>query len=80
MLKNYLLVAFRSLRRRKGYAGLNVFGLAVGLACFFLLGLYVRDELAFDRFHADVEQIYAVGTVGERSGETYYSMVHAPPV
>ncbi|MEO0858519.1 MAG: ABC transporter permease [Bacteroidota bacterium] len=80
MLKNYLFVAFRSLRRRKGYAGLNVFGLAVGLACFFLLGLYVRDELAFDRFHADVEQIYAVGTVSERSGETYYSMVHAPPV
>lgn len=57
MLKNYLVVALRSLRRQKGYAALNVAGLAVGMACVVLIGLYVRDELSYDRFHAHADRI-----------------------
>ncbi|MEM8560537.1 MAG: ABC transporter permease, partial [Bacteroidota bacterium] len=71
MTKNYLLVAFRSLQRRAGSTAINVLGLAVGLACFFLIGLYVRDELAVDRFHEDLDQLYAVGAVQTWSGETH---------
>ncbi|MEO1075937.1 MAG: ABC transporter permease [Bacteroidota bacterium] len=57
MLKNYLLVALRSLRRRKGYAFINVSGLAIGIAGCLLAGLFVRSELTFDRFHDNAERI-----------------------
>src|SRR5690606_42036316 len=52
MLKNYLTVTLRGVRRQAGYAALNVAGLAVGIAACLLIGVYLRDELAYDRFHA----------------------------
>ena len=60
MLKNYLTVALRTLRRHKGYAFVNVAGLAVGMAACVLIGLYVLDELSYDRFHAHADRIYRV--------------------
>ena len=63
MLKNYLTIALRTLRRQPGYAFLNVAGLAVGVACCLFLLLYVRDELRYDRFHEDADAIYRVNMV-----------------
>ena len=60
MLLNYLKVALRGIRRNKGYSFINIGGLAIGLACFFLIGLWVRDELSFDRFHQNKDRIYRV--------------------
>ncbi len=62
MLKNYLVVVFRSLRRQKGYAFINVSGLAVGLACCILIVLYVRSERAVDTVFDDVDRIYRIGS------------------
>src|SRR5262245_28629220 len=58
MFINYLKIAVRNLLRHKGYAIVNIGGLAVGLACTLLILLWVRDELSFDRFHSDAERIY----------------------
>ena len=60
MLSNYLKIAYRTLKRHKGYTSINVFGLAVGLAACLLIGLYVRSELSFDRFHEKGDRIYRV--------------------
>ena len=60
MLGNYLKIAFRTLAKRKGYAVINISGLAVGLACCFFILLWVQDELSYDRFHAEGDQIYRV--------------------
>ena len=60
MLKNYLKVAFRTLFRQKGYSFLNVAGLSVGLACAFLIALWIRDEVSYDRFHENGDRIYRV--------------------
>ena len=60
MLRSYLRIAYRTLKRHKGYAFINVFGLAVGLAACLLIGLYVRSELSFDRFHEKGDRIYRV--------------------
>ena len=57
MLRNYLTVALRFFRRQKGYAALNVVGLAVGIAGCLLAGLFVHSELTFDRFHEKSERI-----------------------
>ncbi len=74
MLKNYLKVAVRNLRNHKGYAFVNVFGLAVGLACSFFILLWVQDELGYDGFHEEDDQIYRVmqhATFGGRKGTQY---------
>jgi putative ABC transport system permease protein len=58
MLRSYLIVAFRSLRRRMGYSFMNVLGLGTGLACCILIGLWVQDELSYDDFHPKAERTY----------------------
>ncbi|GAB5410286.1 MAG: hypothetical protein BalsKO_26510 [Balneolaceae bacterium] len=60
MLKNYLKVTFRGFRKQKVYTFINVFGLAVGLAFCALIYLYVQDELTYDRFNENGDQIYRV--------------------
>jgi putative ABC transport system permease protein len=68
MLKNYLTIALRNLKRHKGYAFINVSGLAVGLACCILILLLVRDELSYDRFHEKADRIYRLGSEAEMFG------------
>ena len=70
MLKNYFKVAVRNLRRWKGYAAINIFGLAVGLACFVLIALFVRDELSYDRYHTKADRIYRLVEIIEGAEES----------
>jgi ABC-type antimicrobial peptide transport system permease subunit len=58
MLKNYLKIAIRVIKKHKGYSFINIAGLAVGIACCVLILLWVQDELSFDRFHKNHKQIY----------------------
>ncbi len=55
---SYVQVALRKVRRQKGYAFINIAGLAVGLACSVLMMLWVRHETDFDRFHENGGSIY----------------------
>jgi len=58
MLQNYLKIAFRNLVKHKAFSFINIAGVAIGLACFLLLSLYVKDELSYDRHHANADRIY----------------------
>lgn len=58
MFKNYLKISLRNMRRRKLFAIINVLGLAVGMACFILISLFIRDERSFDRFHTNKDRLY----------------------
>ncbi len=60
MLKNYLKIALRNIKRHKGYSFINIFGLAIGMACCILILLWVQDELSFDHFHENADNIYRV--------------------
>jgi len=60
MLKNSLLIARRNLRRSPLYSVINLSGLAIGLACCMAIGLFIHDELSYDRFQRGYEQIYRV--------------------
>src|ERR1700759_5361720 len=62
MLKNYFTVAWRNLLRNKIYALINIAGLSIGLACAMLIILYVKDEVSYDRFHKNVNNIYRITT------------------
>ena len=60
MLRNYLLIAWRNLRRHKGFSAINIFGLAIGIAACLLILQYVRFELSYDNFHAKADRVYRV--------------------
>ena len=60
MLQNYLLATLRNLTKRKGFSILNILGLSIGLAASLLILQYVKDELSFDNFHKNGENIYRV--------------------
>ncbi len=73
MLKNYIKVAFRNMRRHKGFSFINIVGLAVGMACAMLILLWVQDELSYDRFYEDVEDIYRVVREVHEPGHTFHT-------
>jgi len=58
MIKNYLIVALKNLRKNKGFSFLNIFGLAIGLTCFMLISVFVYNELSYDKYPADAKNIY----------------------
>lgn len=71
MLKNYLKIAFRGIRKNPGYAGINIFGLTTGISCFLLIFLVVRFELSFDRFHDEPEHIFRIDNALHLSNGIY---------
>ncbi|MBN1224254.1 MAG: ABC transporter permease, partial [Candidatus Aminicenantes bacterium] len=60
MIKNYLKVIMRNIRKHKGYSFINITGLAIGMACCLLISIWVLDELSYDRFHENADKIYRV--------------------
>lgn len=72
MLKNYFKIAIRNLWRKRAYTLINVTGLAVGMACCFLIFLYVHFELSYDQFHQKADRIYRVVGDLKSSGETLH--------
>lgn len=60
MFKNYVKIAWRSLKKQPFFTFLNTFGLAIGMAGALLISLYIYDELSFDKMFADAERIYRI--------------------
>ncbi|MGN6803049.1 MAG: ABC transporter permease [Ginsengibacter sp.] len=71
MFKNYFITAWRNLKRNKIYSFINIAGLSMGLACAMLILLYVKDEVSFDRFHKNVQNIYRIVSIQKRGGEVH---------
>ncbi len=70
MVKNYLLITVRNLRRNKAVSLINLCGLSLGLACCMTILLYTRDELSYDRFHGAKAQIYRItARVTDQNGQ-----------
>lgn len=69
MLKNYLKIAFRHLIKNKGYSAINIIGLTVSFACCLLIGLYVQNELSYDRYHEKHPRLYRM--VNYMSGASF---------
>ena len=78
MLRNYLKIAFRNMKRHKGYSFINIAGLAIGMACCILILLYVADELSYDRFHKNKDRIYRVNAISS-IGTTSRRYATVPP-
>ena len=70
MLINYVKVVLRGLLRHKGYAFINIGGLAIGMACCIVILLHVRDELGYDRHHKQADRIYRLVTETRTNDQT----------
>ena len=70
MIKNYLKVAWRNIRRNRIYAAINVFGLALGICACIVIFLICQYEFSFDNFHKDKDRIYRImGDLTQNSGQ-----------
>jgi putative ABC transport system permease protein len=65
MLRNYLTIAWRNLKRHKVFSLINILGLAIGMAACLLILQYVSFELSYDRFHEKADRIYRVTFLAE---------------
>jgi len=68
MLKNYLIFTLRNLLKHKTHAIINILGLAIGIACFLIIYLYITDELSYDRHHKNSKNIYRLVNVYDFDG------------
>ncbi|HZI54427.1 MAG TPA: ABC transporter permease, partial [Chitinophagaceae bacterium] len=60
MIRNYFKIAWRNLVKSKGYSAINIGGLAVGMAVAMMIGLWVYDELSYDKYHKNYDRIAQV--------------------
>jgi len=69
MIKNYLLIALKHLRKQKVFSVVNILGLTVGIGCCFMIFLFIMNEMSYDNFHNKGKDIYRVMRVGDFNGD-----------
>lgn len=79
MYKNYFTIAWRTFLKSKGYSFINIVGLAVGLSACLLIGLYVKHELSYDRFHEKASRVYRVN-MELKFGDNHLDLAVANPL
>lgn len=80
MFKNYIKIAFRHFLKHKGFSFINVFGLAIGIACCLIIVLFVLDEMSFDRYNEKADRIYRVGIDGYINNNSFQGVVTCSPM
>jgi len=68
MLLNYIKIALRVLIRQRGYSLINISGLAIGIASFILISMWIVNESSYDQFHEKKERIFRVNTMTDKYG------------
>ncbi|HAO48518.1 MAG TPA: ABC transporter permease [Runella sp.] len=71
MIRNYFKIAFRNLLKYKGYSFINIFGLATGMAVAMLIGLWVWDELSYNKSYKNYDRIAQVMQNGSINGDFF---------
>ena len=60
MFKNLLKISLRNIAKDKVYSAINIFGLTIGITCSMFLLMYILDELSYDRYHKNGDNIYRI--------------------
>jgi len=79
MIKNYFKIAWRTLRRNKGFSIINISGLAIGMASAILILLWIQNEVSYDRFHENRNRLYEVYS-NDSINNTIRSLVNTPEI
>jgi putative ABC transport system permease protein len=79
MIKNYLLLGLKNLRKQKLFSLINILGLTVGITCCLLIYLFILNEFSYDNFHKNGKYMYRVMRVSNRNGERVEIPYLSPP-
>lgn len=77
MLKNFLKITIRNLIKNKLYSIVNISGLAIGVACFILISLFVVDELTYDSYNINSGRIFRVNA-NYKVGDNRFNLANSP--
>src|SRR4029079_12282132 len=80
MFKNYFKTAWRNIKKNKLFSFINILGLSLGIATCFIIMLYVQDELSYDRFNKNANNIVRVVFKADINGGKINESVTMPPV
>ena len=80
MFKNYLKVAFRSLKKNKVYAIINILGLALGLTVTILVFLFITDGTSYEKHWSGYERVYRTGIKADMMGQKMDAPVSPSPM
>lgn len=80
MLRNFYLTAIRNLVKHKSYFFINISGLAIGIASFIFITLYIINELSYDKFHSESKNIYRIHVRGQMMGQGMDMAATASPM
>src|SRR5688572_7350107 len=79
MFKNLFKIAIRNILRDKTYSFINIFGLTIGITCSMFLLMYILNELSYDRYHKNADNIYRIiSHIKETDNEFTWSVVQIP--
>jgi ABC-type antimicrobial peptide transport system permease subunit len=78
MLKNYLKIALRNFVKHKSFSFINISGLAIGMACCMLILLWVQDELNYERFNKNIDDIFCVANYSTDTPNVLGATIPAP--
>ncbi|HVW95280.1 MAG TPA: ABC transporter permease [Mucilaginibacter sp.] len=79
MIKNYFKIAFRNLIKHRFFSLINICGLAIGVAAFWLIALYVTDEWQYDRYNEKADRIFRVAQHGKWNGGSFNLAITSAP-
>ncbi|HWA32638.1 MAG TPA: ABC transporter permease, partial [Cyclobacteriaceae bacterium] len=80
MLKNNLKIAIRSILKHKFFSAINILGLVIGMTCCLFIFVYILDEISYDKFHYDHENLYRVALHGRISGQEIHTTTSSLPL
>jgi len=73
MIKSYLLILSRNARKKPAFTFINLFGLAIGIACFIFISIFIWDEISYDQYHENKDDIYRVSQTTTYDGDESHS-------
>jgi putative ABC transport system permease protein len=79
MIISYFTIALRNLFRHKLFSAINIGGLAIGLAAFWMIALYIGNELSFDRYHANAGRIFRIAQHAQWDGGSFHGAITPVP-
>lgn len=80
MLKNYIITGIRNIMKHKFYALINIFGLAIAITSALFIVLYIVDEMSYDNFHDDADNIYRIGLKAQLGDQKFEVFTSPPPL
>ena len=80
MFKNYLKTGIRNIVKHKFYSFINISGLTIGITAAIFITIYIADELGYDRFHENINQMYRASLHGKLGGQEIHTVATCPPL